>query len=142
MATAATYEDIVYKVRGRTAWIIINRPKVHNDEGAFKVAMSRAAAALELSCFAYLCLPHRRSDKARLISTYPRPWTDHYLNNHYERLDPVIRRALQVTKPFEWGAGIESGKLSDIQRQLFEDAATFGIRYGFTIPMRQLRRVP
>ena len=52
------------------------------DERAFNAAMSRAAAALELSCFAYLCLPHRRSDKARLISTYPRPWTDHYLNNH------------------------------------------------------------
>jgi LuxR family transcriptional regulator, activator of conjugal transfer of Ti plasmids len=110
-----------------------------SDEPAFSNAMSRAAAALELSCFAYLCLPHRRIDKARLISTYPRPWTDHYLSNHYERLDPVIRRALQVTEPFEWGNGIASGKLSDAQRQLFEDAAAFGIRYGFTIPIHDGR---
>lgn len=109
------------------------------DESALNAAMSRAAAALELSCFAYLWLPHRRTDKARLISTYPRPWTDHYLNNHYERLDPVIRRVLQVTEPFEWGNGIASGKLSAAQHQLFEEAATFGIRYGFTIPIHDGR---
>jgi LuxR family transcriptional regulator, activator of conjugal transfer of Ti plasmids len=33
------------------------------DERAFNAAMSRAAAALELSCFAYLCLPHRRTTR-------------------------------------------------------------------------------
>lgn len=109
------------------------------DEPAFRAAMARAAATLDLSCFAYICLPHRRNDEARLISTYPLPWTAHYLSNHYERLDPVIRRALQVTEPFEWGNSIESGELSDAQRQLFEEAARFGIRYGFTIPIHDGR---
>ena len=78
-----------------------------SDEPAFSNAMSRAASALDLSCFAYLCLPHRTNDKARLISTYPQPWTAHYLKSHYERLDPVTRRALQVTEPFEWGSSID-----------------------------------
>jgi LuxR family transcriptional regulator, activator of conjugal transfer of Ti plasmids len=109
------------------------------DEPAFTAAMARAAAALDLSCFAYLCLPHRRNDEARLISTYPLPWTAHYLKNHYERLDPVIRQALHVTEPFEWGSSIESKELSDAQRQLFEEAARFGIRYGFTIPIHDGR---
>lgn len=105
------------------------------DEPAFNHAMSRAAAALELSSFAYLCLPQRKVDNARLISTYPTLWTNHYLDRHYERLDPVIRRALQVTEPFEWGNGIVPAKLSAAQHQLFEEAASFGIRYGFTIPI-------
>lgn len=109
------------------------------DEASFSGAMSRAASALELSCFAYLCLPHRRNDEARLVSTYPPLWTAHYLKNHYERLDPVIRQALQVTEPFEWGYGIESGRLSEAQHQLFDEAATFGIRYGFTIPIHDGR---
>jgi DNA-binding CsgD family transcriptional regulator len=108
-------------------------------EPAFNAVMSRAAAALELSCFAYLCLPHRKNDTARLISTYPRPWTEHYLSNHYDRLDPVIRQALKVTEPFEWGSSIDSGSHSNAQRQLFEEAATFGIRYGFTIPIHDGR---
>lgn len=109
------------------------------DECAFSDAMSRAASALELSCFAYLCLPHRANEDARLISTYPRAWTDHYLNSHYERLDPVIRQALRATEPFDWGIGIDSEGLSDAQRQLFEEAAMFGIRYGFTIPIHDGR---
>lgn len=88
-----------------------------------------------MSCFAYLCLPHRKSDKARLISTYPATWTAHYLDQHYERLDPVIRQAFRVTEPFEWGKSIDFATLSSAQQQLFEEAASFGIRYGFTIPI-------
>lgn len=110
-----------------------------SDEIAFSKAMSRAAGALELSCFAYLHLPRRQTDNARLISTYPRSWTDHYIGNNYERLDPVIRRALQVTEPFEWGSSIGSVQMSNAQRQLFEEAAAFGIRYGFTIPIHDGR---
>lgn len=105
------------------------------DASAFSDTMSEAASALELSCFAYLCLPHQANDEVRLISTYPSAWTTHYLNNHYERLDPVIRQALQATEPFEWGNSISSAGLSDAQRQLFEEAAKCGIRYGFTIPI-------
>lgn len=30
MANAPAFEDIIYEVRGRAAWIIINRPKVYN----------------------------------------------------------------------------------------------------------------
>lgn len=109
------------------------------DEAAFRVVMSRAALSLDLSCFAYLCLPHRRGDQARLISTYPTPWMDHYLSNQYEHLDPVIRRAVQRTEPFQWGNDIGSGKLLEAERRLFEEAATFGIRYGFTIPIHDGR---
>jgi LuxR family transcriptional activator of conjugal transfer of Ti plasmids len=106
-----------------------------SDESAFSSAMSEAASALELSCFAYLCLPRRANEEARLISTYPSAWTAHYLKSHYERLDPVIGRALQETEPFEWGNSVASTSLSEAQRQLFDEAARFGIRYGFTIPI-------
>lgn len=105
------------------------------DEAAFSNAMSRAAGAFELSCFAYLRLAQRRTDKVRLISTYPVAWTSHYLNQHYERLDPVICQALRMTEPFEWGHGVMSAKLSNAQRQLFDEAASFGISYGLTIPI-------
>jgi LuxR family transcriptional regulator, activator of conjugal transfer of Ti plasmids len=84
-----------------------------SDESAFCDAMSKAASALELSCFAYLRLPHRVNDEARLISTYPPAWTAHYLTRHYERVDPVIRQALEGTEPFEWGNSISSWGLSD-----------------------------
>jgi DNA-binding CsgD family transcriptional regulator len=56
------------------------------------------------------------------------------LQRHYERFDPVIIQALGHPEPFEWGLGLGSLTLSKSQ-ELFEEAARFGIRYGFTIPI-------
>jgi LuxR family transcriptional activator of conjugal transfer of Ti plasmids len=102
-------------------------------------AMARAAADLELSCFAYLSVPHRRGSHARLISNYPSAWSAHYLQKHYERLDPVIIQALSHPEPFEWGLDVGSVTLSKPQQELFDEAANFGIRYGFTIPIHDSR---
>jgi DNA-binding CsgD family transcriptional regulator len=96
--------------------------------------MSQAAAGLDLSCFAYLSMPDKTGGLAGLISNYPSAWTTHYLQSHYERFDPVIIQALSHPEPFEWGLGVGSLAPSKSQ-ELFEEAARFGIRYGFTIPI-------
>ena len=101
---------------------------------ALRDAMSQAAAALDLSCFAYLSMPDKAGGQAGLISNYPSAWTTHYLQRHYERFDPVIIQALRHPEPFEWGIGIRSLPPSN-SHEMFEEAATFGIRYGFTIPI-------
>ncbi len=98
-------------------------------------ALADASAALDLSCFAYLVVPRDQGPTARLISNYPAAWTKHYLKRHYERFDPVIIRALARSEPFEWGLGLEPRILSEKHRELFEEAAKFGINYGFTIPI-------
>jgi len=105
-----------------------------SDPDALRDAMSQAAARLDLSCFAYLAMPDRVGSQARLISNYPSDWTTHYLQRHYERFDPVIVQALSHPEPFEWGLGVGSLARSKSQ-ELFEEAAKFGIRYGFTIPI-------
>jgi DNA-binding CsgD family transcriptional regulator len=97
--------------------------------------MSEVAAALDLSCFAYLLLPCGLAELPQLISTYPIDWTRHYLEHHYERLDPVIARALHEPDPFQWGIEISQPTLSDPARELFAEAARFGIRHGYTIPI-------
>lgn len=106
---------------------------------ALRDAMAEAAAALDLSCFAYLSVPHWPSDAPRLISNYPSAWTKHYLQHHFERIDPVITQALGHPEPFEWGLGVGAAIPSEPQRELFEEAAKFGIRYGFTIPIHDNR---
>jgi LuxR family transcriptional regulator, activator of conjugal transfer of Ti plasmids len=101
--------------------------------------MVEAAQALELSCFAYLCLPARKGGAPQLISTYPSTWTAQYLRNRYERFDPVITQALEDTEPFQWGLNSGTSILSRPQRELFEDAARFGIVSGFTVPIHDGR---
>ncbi|WNV11803.1 LuxR family transcriptional regulator [Tardiphaga sp. 709] len=104
------------------------------NSDALRDAMSQAAAGLDLSCFAYLSMPEKAGGPPELISNYPAAWTTHYLQSHYERFDPVINRALGHPEPFEWGLGFGSLALSNSQ-ELFEEAARFGIRCGFTIPI-------
>ncbi len=101
----------------------------------FSRAMVETAGALDLSCFAYLAFQGQEKDRPRLISTYPSPWTAHYLRNKYQTIDPVISEALQNAEPFRWGIDCESKFRSRAQQQLFDEAAQFGIRFGFTVPI-------
>jgi hypothetical protein len=80
-------------------------------------------------------MPTHPGADANLISIYPQEWTSRYLESHYERLDPAIEQALSNPEPFEWGPGMGAPDRSKAQQELFDEAATFGIRYGFTIPI-------
>ena len=101
--------------------------------------LSAATRALDLRCFAYLALPVQRGGEPNLISNYPVSWTDHYLRQRYERLDPVIDKVLATPEPFEWGLEFLSQSLSKSQYALLDEAAQFGIRVGFTIPIHDRR---
>jgi LuxR family transcriptional regulator, activator of conjugal transfer of Ti plasmids len=94
--------------------------------------MARLAESFDLHSFAYLV---RTDTKTILISTYAAEWTAHYLRRHYESVDPVIVQAARRQEPFSWGCDLDGERFSAIQRRLFDEAAQFGIRYGFTIPL-------
>jgi DNA-binding CsgD family transcriptional regulator len=110
-----------------------------HDAGEFRLAMADAATAFGLTCFAYLRMPRDQHAPMALISNYPTAWTDHYLEQHYEKLDPVIAAAHRWDEPFEWGLGVSAFETSSAQERLFDEAAEFGIRCGFTIPVRDGR---
>lgn len=63
------------------------------DTEAIRTAMMEATTALDLPTFAYLTVPCQPDAEPSLISTYPSGWTNHYLQNRYERIDAVITRA-------------------------------------------------
>jgi LuxR family transcriptional activator of conjugal transfer of Ti plasmids len=110
-----------------------------SDAEGLRAVLAEAGAALDLNSFAYLSLPPRRGDLPKLLSTYPVRWTDHYLRQRYERLDPVIVMALATAEPFEWGHEFPSQRLSKPQCALLDEAAEFGIRCGFTVPIHDSR---
>ncbi len=108
------------------------------DVDELRASMAEVAAAFDLSCFAYLSGPSQPDVEMRHITTYPPNWTEHYLCNHYERLDSVVYEALSSTEPFKWGTDI-GPRRSRSQQQVFDEAASFGIRCGFTIPIHDGR---
>ncbi|RWA58316.1 MAG: LuxR family transcriptional regulator [Mesorhizobium sp.] len=105
------------------------------DEADFRDAMAGAAARLELITFAYLSLPTQPSGTPKLISNYPARWTEHYLQNRYQTVDPVIIRAQCGGCPFRWGLDMRGFATSQVQQRLFDEAAEFSIRCGLTIPI-------
>lgn len=112
----------------------IDRLSESQDVGELRESMRVTASALDLSCFAYFSI---RSDVgvAQLISTYPSEWTDHYQKHRYGHVDPVIARAAAGPEPFQWGAALHTEPLPAAQQKMFEEAAAFGISYGFTVPI-------
>lgn len=119
----------------RTFQAYVDRLMECQEEGELRQSMADTAAALDLSCFAYLALPNELTDTPVLISNYPTIWTTHYVQMRYERLDPVIVQALREPEPFQWGLGFGPVENSAAGQQVFEEAARFGIRCGFTIPV-------
>ncbi|WFP65630.1 MULTISPECIES: LuxR family transcriptional regulator [unclassified Mesorhizobium] len=102
-------------------------------------ALAETASSLDLPSFAYL-LPSLGSRRGTdLISTYPQPWTSHYLNSRYEHVDPVVQQARLGPDAFRWDADGGDLDLSTPQRQLMDEATQFGIRCGFTIPIHDRR---
>ncbi|MCK1403855.1 LuxR family transcriptional regulator [Bradyrhizobium sp. 76] len=111
------------------------------EPDAVRQSMADVAAALDLSCFAYLALSQKRGGIPELISTYPSSWTAHYLGRRYERFDPVISRAIRHTDPFRWSLGLGPRLRSESELELFEEAARYGIRYGITFPIHDNKGV-
>jgi LuxR family transcriptional activator of conjugal transfer of Ti plasmids len=117
----------------------IDRLSSAENATSFSEAMAAIVTALDLSCFAYLALPSQLRKEPLVISTYPANWVAHYVRNHYERLDPVVMQALQNPEPFQWGLEFMPRHLSSAQQELFDEAAEYGIRFGFTIPIHDDR---
>jgi LuxR family transcriptional regulator, activator of conjugal transfer of Ti plasmids len=107
----------------------------NTDVPALEIAMTGIAAAFDLGAFAYLFAARQSHAEVKLISNYPTAWTSLYLAKGYEEIDPVIDKALQTHEPFQWGCECWSHQIGVPQFQLLEEAAHFGIRCGFTIPI-------
>ncbi|HEY5238567.1 MAG TPA: LuxR family transcriptional regulator [Rhizomicrobium sp.] len=102
-------------------------------------AMTAMASGMGLHSYAYLSTPTTPSKKPRLISTYAEAWTTYYLDRRYETSDPVILRAYREFEPFDWGPDLADTRDCRATRDFFEEAANFGVRYGFTIPIHHWR---
>ncbi len=100
---------------------------------SFERVATRVTQRLGFRWFAYLRIVE---DAPKLISSYPKSWTGRYFDLHYEQLDPVVRRARLEHDLFSWGSGASTPAGTREQRKFFEEATTFGIESGVTVPIR------
>ncbi len=106
-----------------------------NSESELASALTTAAGAVDMPKIAYLCISRRAMDSPLLITNYPRAWEHRYFNQGYQHIDPVVRQAFTDHIPFRWGPDDTLRGLSQRQLQFFAEAAEFGLRCGFTVPI-------
>jgi LuxR family transcriptional regulator, quorum-sensing system regulator BjaR1 len=76
-------------------------------------------------------------ERCLLVSSYPPCWLKRYCSQNYLRIDPVIRRIQSEEGPCLW-AEAASGDLEPAARTMFGEAAEFGLKAGFAVPMLTL----
>jgi DNA-binding CsgD family transcriptional regulator len=67
-----------------------------------------------------------------VLSGYPSAWRARYDEQRFMLIDPVLKAVLTSPVPVEWD---NIKRDSPAVAQLFEEAASFGLAHGLTIPM-------
>ena len=111
------------------------------DKEHFREAIKAFASAFGLNNVAYLTIPRTVNHRTRVISTYAPDWIAHYMALRYWKNDPVMYHARRQPNPFGWGSDLVSANENSFTQRFFDEAASFGIRKGFTIPIH-VDRVP
>ncbi|GAB3343718.1 helix-turn-helix transcriptional regulator [Marilutibacter aestuarii] len=74
------------------------------------------------------------------LGSYPEAWVEHYLGNDYIRIDPVVAHCHDHAVPLDWSSLLRATRSpvdprSRSIRQMFCEAAEFGLGAGLSIPL-------
>jgi LuxR family quorum-sensing transcriptional regulator LasR len=70
-----------------------------------------------------------------LHSTYPQEWRDHYEKHNLRADDPTVRHCFKSLSPFVW---VPESFQTKEQQDVYEQASSFGLHTGVTLPIRGL----
>ncbi|MER9032612.1 LuxR family transcriptional regulator [Mesorhizobium sp. M0674] len=99
--------------------------------------------ALNFDChwIAYGCLaPDQKALKPvrgspAVMLKYPDEWQERYFEMRYERIDPIIKTSRKRASAFQWSEVYSDASTTDDERRFFDEAATFGLRSGVSVPL-------
>ncbi|MER8836563.1 LuxR family transcriptional regulator [Mesorhizobium sp. M0909] len=95
----------------------------------------------DCSWAAYLPLAHgsKTSDPLYGAPTtmlnYPNEWQKRYRDMDYSKIDPVIKKAKHRLGALRWTDVYADANTTENERRIFDEAATFGLRSGVTVPL-------
>ena len=97
--------------------------------------------AFGFTFFSYVVAAFPAGDDGRgatglLLNSYPDEWRTRYRRRSYECDDLVVVDGRRCRAPFGWGSDPQLDAMSPTSRKLFLEARTYGIRDGFTVPVR------
>ncbi|AYG70505.1 LuxR family transcriptional regulator [Rhizobium sp. CCGE531] len=70
------------------------------------------------------------------ILNYPDEWQKRCLEMGYDRKAPIIKESRMRSGPIQWREAYVGPSTTPSERRIFDEAASFGVRSGITIPLR------
>jgi DNA-binding CsgD family transcriptional regulator len=69
-----------------------------------------------------------------ISSAYPIAWQQKYRDNQYITIDPTVSHCLQSNRPIVWDEAVFQGP----SRHFWEEAKSFGLAHGMSIPVHDM----
>lgn len=105
-----------------------------HDTSRRREVFLRHADGFGVTRYAYLNTSCPR-DPFHVDTNYPTAWVDRYLAGNYMAIDAVSLEAVRSPVPFRWRDALARPQYGDDSRRVFDEAADFAIRDGFTVPI-------
>lgn len=86
-------------------------------------------------CFDHFGYVDSYGSDFRGLSNYPKDWQKIYVTRQLGVLDPVVKSAQAIRRPFNWDQNTVPVPMSQSQAAFMEEAAGGGIASGVTIPI-------
>ena len=105
------------------------------DEADTVARLQAAAQGLGFDkvLFAVIPRPKVSIGDIYLRSNYPEQWRDHYDRHNLRDADPTVEYCFKSSSPFVW---MPQSFKTPAQQALYEEAASFGLKVGVTLPIR------
>ena len=105
------------------------------DIAQIEALCRRHCAQMGFDTFIYaLRIPaHFTDSRIAMVQSYPVAWTDHYFDNGYFRIDPVIAHCTSHVTPAAWHRLATPPRSAGAR--LMGEAGDFGLRSGLTVPV-------
>lgn len=78
---------------------------------------------------------HKGQSTPTVLSTFPKEWVEHYLDNNFSEVDPLVTKAPMSFAPFQWSDIINATPLTDRQKHYWMEASDYGLTEGIGIPI-------
>ncbi len=96
-----------------------------------------ASEKLGVEHFVFCGLPpaHENIDKHVVLDAWPAGWADHYAQQNYVVVDPIVRQIKQSGNIVVWSEALAQAPISKRAQLLMDEARASGMEYGFTVPL-------
>lgn len=70
-----------------------------------------------------------------ILGNHPPEWNNYYTENGYTSFDRTFVEAFRSNLPIIWDDLVQNGNLTIKEKQVFSDAAKFGVKFGISFPI-------